>query len=45
MILAAMNGHLNIVTYLYENGSDINIKDNVSNYIILSIIYLLIKIY
>jgi ankyrin repeat protein len=40
MILAAMNGHLNIVSYLCENGADINIKDNVSNYIILTITYL-----
>jgi ankyrin repeat protein len=29
MILAAMNGHLNVVTYLCENGADFNIKDKV----------------
>jgi hypothetical protein len=44
MILAANNCHLSIVIYLCENGADINIQTNVSNYIILTITYLKIMI-
>jgi ankyrin repeat protein len=38
MIYAAMNGHIAIVSYLYENGADVNVQNKVSNYIILTII-------
>jgi hypothetical protein len=38
MILASDDGHLSVVTYLYENGEDVNVQNNVSNYIILTII-------
>jgi hypothetical protein len=44
MIFAANKGHLSIVTYLYEKGTGVNVQDNVSNYIILIIIYLRIMI-
>jgi hypothetical protein len=33
MILAAMNGYLSVVTYLCENGADVNVQNDVSNYI------------
>jgi hypothetical protein len=45
MILAAENGHHNMVTYLCENGADANVQDNVSNYIIVTITYLIIMIH
>jgi ankyrin repeat protein len=44
MKYAAYKGHISVVTYLCENGADVNIQDNVSNYIILTIIYLIITI-
>jgi ankyrin repeat protein len=31
MIYAADNGHIAIVSYLYENGTDVNVQNNVSN--------------
>jgi hypothetical protein len=44
MIWAAMKGHIVIVSYLYENGAEVNVQNNVSSYIILTIIYLIIVI-
>jgi hypothetical protein len=44
MILAASRGHLNIVIYLSEKGADVNIQNVVSNYIQLTITYLIIMI-
>jgi ankyrin repeat protein len=38
MICAAFNGNFAIVSYLYENGADVNVQSNVSNYIVLTII-------
>jgi ankyrin repeat protein len=38
MIWAARFGHSSVVTNLYENGADVNVQNNVSNYIILTII-------
>jgi hypothetical protein len=43
MIYAAKNDHLSIVTYLNENGANVNVQNDVSNYII-TIIYLIIMI-
>jgi ankyrin repeat protein len=44
MILAAKNGQLSVVSYLCEKGADVNKQNNVSNYIIINIIYLIIMI-
>jgi ankyrin repeat protein len=47
MMCAAMNGHISVVTYLCENGADVNIQEEVSNYIIVAnmITYLIIIFY
>jgi hypothetical protein len=44
---AAMNGYLSIVSYFYDNGADVNIQEEVSNYIIVAnmITYLIIIFY
>jgi ankyrin repeat protein len=44
MIWAASYGHLSVVTYLCENGADVNVQNIVSNFIILTITYLIIMI-
>jgi hypothetical protein len=40
---AAGKGHFSVVSYLYEKGADVNVQNNVSNHIILTIINLLIN--